>query len=334
MHANPVSESFARGESDGSVSFRPVQGFTVATLTNGVVAVSVVPALGAKLLSLAHVWGREWMWHPPGTLKLFTNDYGDSFSQGTIVGADECFPTIAPCTVQGRELPRHGEVWSQPWNLDEAACARGTIVTHHRLRRAPFTLIREVSTQGPEVRLRYRVQNHSADREPFLWAFHPLMTVLEGDTLIYPRVVTEVRVGASSFPGVRGGDVWTWPQPLPALDLSRFTLESDRASVKCFARAQSDTSVFLRAANGECLEFGWSALEMPFIGLWLSRGAWNGYHHVAIEPTNADCDSLAEALTRPDPTLFVEGGSVREWSVRLRITPARVPEAKMREARG
>ncbi len=98
-----------------SFAVRTLQGFDVYHLGNEAVELAVVPELGARLVSLKDLrTGREWMWHPPGGLKLFRNRLGDDFSLSPLAGMDECPPTIAKCAWQGTELPDHGEVWSAP----------------------------------------------------------------------------------------------------------------------------------------------------------------------------------------------------------------------------
>src|SRR5271168_3795782 len=98
------------------------QDFAVYTLANETVEVATVPELGAKIISLRNLkTGREWLWHPPGGLRLFRNRLGDDFSQSPLVGVDECLPTIAPCLWQGRKLPDHGELWRASWSVDDDA---------------------------------------------------------------------------------------------------------------------------------------------------------------------------------------------------------------------
>ncbi len=294
------------------------QGFAIARLGNSQVEVAVIPALGAKISSLrALPDGREWMWRPPGPLLLFSCPSED-FSKSTLIGADECFPTVRECCVGGRLLPGHGEVWNLPWTLDETAT--DVIRTSLRLPISPFTITRTVSLDGGAVVLDYEILNHSAACEAFLWALHPLLTVAEGDRLHLPDCVQAVRVEAASFPGTEIGANWPWPSPDPQIDLRALRLESHRAAAKVFAgpleegRAQIENST-----TGDRVEFRWSKYEMPFLGVWLSRGAWSGFHHAAIEPTNAPFDKLSDALQSPTPALFVEANSSRRW--RLTICP-------------
>src|SRR5258706_2720611 len=103
-------------------AIRRLQGLAVHVLDNAEIALAVVPELGAKIISLKNLRsGREWLWHPPGGVKLFKNLPRDDFSTSPLVGVDECFPTIDPCSWQGRELPDHGEIWSVPWQVDGGA---------------------------------------------------------------------------------------------------------------------------------------------------------------------------------------------------------------------
>ena len=87
--------------------------FEVYVLQNESLEISLVPDLGAKVISLVNRWtGREWMSCPTGGPKLFRNERADDFAASTLVGWDECLPTIAPCVFKGRSLPDHGEVWN------------------------------------------------------------------------------------------------------------------------------------------------------------------------------------------------------------------------------
>ena len=99
--------------SDSGVFVSDESGFAVYGLRSPSTEIRVAPELGAKILSLKNLeTGREWMWRPPGLSRLFRNEPGDPFERSTLVGADECLPTVAPCRWKGLDLPDHGEVWS------------------------------------------------------------------------------------------------------------------------------------------------------------------------------------------------------------------------------
>lgn len=99
-----------------------VQGFAEYGLRSETIEVLVVPELGARVLRLRSlISGADWMWHPPGALRLFRNQVGDAFERSTLAGMDECLPTTAQCEVGCRRLPDHGEAWASAWEIDEDA---------------------------------------------------------------------------------------------------------------------------------------------------------------------------------------------------------------------
>src|SRR6266567_3568207 len=162
-------------------------GFEVYFLNNQHVEIAVVPELGSRIISLKDLrTRREWLWHPPGERKLFRNNAGDNFARSPLVGMDECFPTIAPCAWQGRNLPDHGEVWAASWTVDGEAWQDGVLRTTAELTISPFDLERTIELQDNVAHLNYRLKNRSATPELYLWAMHPLLRLQPGDHLQLP----------------------------------------------------------------------------------------------------------------------------------------------------
>src|SRR6267378_1404797 len=152
-----------------SCAVRREQGFEVLVLSNQWVELAVVPELGARVISLKDLrTGREWLWHPTRERTLFRNGAGDNFESSPLVGVDECLPTIAPCSWQGRDLPDHGEVWAAAWALDFEAWERGVLRTTVSLRISPLDFERTIELQENEVRLSYQLKNRSAAEELYL----------------------------------------------------------------------------------------------------------------------------------------------------------------------
>jgi len=282
---------------------RHEHGFEIYVLCNEKVEVAVVPELGARIISLKNLkTGREWMWHPPGGLKLFRNRLGDDFSQSPLVGVDECLPTIAPCLWQGRKLPDHGELWNASWGVNDDAWRNGALNTSMTLPISPFDFERTIDLQDNEVCLSYRLSNRSAVEEQFLWAMHPLLALCPGDRLVLP----------ASTRALLHGKAW-----VEDLDLS---IPEGHCS-KLFAWPLSEGFTAIRNRNtGERLDMQWSPVENNALGLWLTRGGWHGYHHFAIEPANADTDDLTTAAARNRCRNVAPGGSAT-WQVRLRLAP-------------
>ena len=277
------------------------QGFEIFVLQNECVEIALVPELGAKIISLVNCQtGREWMWQPVGGLKLFRNHLGDDFAASTMVGWDECFPTIAPCLHRGRELPDHGEVWSVPWQVDRAAWQLGKLKTSVSLAVSPFDFERTIELCGNIIRLHYRLVNRSNEPEEFLWAMHPLVPVFPGDALELTSETCQLL----------GDQPW-----LRSLDL----VGSQPACVKTYAGPlREGRAAIVNVESGDRMIFSWDTQLNNTLGVWLTRGGWNGHHHLALEPSNGCPDALAAASAARRCGTISAHGKV-SWKVAIQI---------------
>ena len=296
--SKPLRQS--NGSRANVIALRSMQGFAVHVLKNQNVELAVVPELGAKIISLKDLrTGREWMWHPEDKLRLFKNQLNDDFSLSPLVGVDECLPTIAPCVWLGRKLPDHGEAWSKPWQVDGQAWATGILTTRVRLEVSPFEFERTIELHGNSLQLSYKLKNLAAVEEHYLWALHPLLKLKSGDLLELPASTRRLT-----------GKNWNGPITAAV---------AGNTCIKAFARPLVEgRAVIKNDASGDRLEFNWQPAENDTLGLWLTRGAWHGHHHFAIEPTNGADDSLAVAAAARQGGCVPAHDSV-SWRVCLRV---------------
>jgi hypothetical protein len=280
---------------------REFQGFEIHVFSNEGVELAMVPELGAKIISLKNLrTGRQWLWHPKDHVHLFKNQPSDSFSTSPLAGIDECLPTILPCSWRGRQLPDHGEVWSQAWQVDEEDWRAGLLTAGVKLKTSPFFFKRTIELLGNEIRFDYQLSNLSAVEEYFIWAVHPLLRLVAGDELELPDSTRELL----------NGNAW-----IKAID----TAVPEQECAKVFARPVREAWVAIKnEAQADRLEFAWDAGENDTLGVWLSRGGWHGHHHFAIEPTNADNDSLAVAAGQKRCGA-VAGHGTASWQIYLRV---------------
>jgi hypothetical protein len=282
-------------------AMRLVQGFEVYSLRNEEIELAAVPELGAKIISLKNLLtGREWLWHPPGKLRLFRNRSGDDFSKSPLVGIDECLPTIAPCSWRERKLPDHGELWNMSWDLDGEAWRNGTLKTSARLKVSPLELSRTIELRCNEVRIGYKLTNLNGAAENFLWAIHPLVGLQPGDRIELP---------ASTRASLHG-NAW-----IEAID----SAVPENNCAKAFVRpVREGWAAIFNQATRDRLEFRWNPAENNTLGIWLTRGGWHGHHHFAIEPTNSDTDALSVAAVR-NRCATVAAHSSLTWELSVRI---------------
>jgi hypothetical protein len=280
---------------------RSEQGFEVFVLRNEMVELALVPALGAKIISLCNlVTGYEWMWHPPVGMKLFCNRLGDDFVASTMTGWDECIPTIAPCLWKNRKLPDHGEAWSVPWSIDLEAFGRGVLKTSITLAVSPFRFERSLELRGNEIHLNYQLENLSHEPEEFFWAMHPLLPVDDSSQL---QLTAETRKSLA-------GEQW--------INGLKFNAELP-AYRKAYAGPLREGQVgIVNNADRDRLHFEWDTKSNAILGLWLTRGGWNGYQHIALEPANGAPDTLTEAV-KAGRCGLVQPKQQESWQIKLRL---------------
>jgi galactose mutarotase-like enzyme len=296
-------------------------GFRAIGLVSGQAEVWIVPELGARIASLRdRRTGREWCWRRADAPWLWANQPGDAFFDSPHAGIDECLPTVGACRHAGRALPDHGEVWSRAWRLepsqaDEIACAVDVPGGGYRFRRT-------LALDGAELRLHYRLENHGAIPLDFLWSLHPLLAIQPGDEIDLPSEITRFDAEVPRLPdGQRPS--WTWP----ATDGARLDrLELPAAASGCaklFAGPlRTGRAALYHPGTGDRLEFVWDVASQPWLGLWFTRGGYQGWHHCAIEPTNAPSDTLADAPATAADLRRVPPNDAREWTLRLRMGQA------------
>jgi galactose mutarotase-like enzyme len=263
------------------VQHRQENGFDVIGLINDDLAVEIVPALGARLLSLRDLRvGEEWMWRPADGRPLARHLLGSAFEHSTLAGAEECLPTVNACRSNERDLPDHGECWASAWTVATAALDGGSIATTLDLPRSPLRLERTITLDGPRVQLEYRLTSRSALPERWLWAFHPLYPLCPGDRLELP--------GQASAPECAPG-----------------------ACTKAFYPATEGRVALIRA-HGPRLTTTWSPAELPWLAVWITRGGWHGHHHLALEPTVAPADTPEHSAVP-----LIAPGATACWSIAL-----------------
>ena len=315
--------------------------FGTVELRGGHARVVLIPALGGKI---AELWfgERQWLWRNP-QLPYRASEAGASYVLTADSGGyDECFPTVGACTlpsiVRGfgaRDLPDHGELWSQ-----QPALALTTGADGHRAHLTwqgallPYRFERSLLvTPAGEVRCEYAAANLGEQKLPFLWSAHPLLPLTEATRLELPEGA-RMRVWAQHGVDLGGeGAEHRWPRARCGGQLLDLTAPA-RARKKPFAaKLFIDLPVgaqVVRVIEGtEALTAQFNAREVPHLGLWINHGGWNPlprtsilpwrkparYHNLAFEPAIGAPDTLSDALGAWEAAAWIEPGETRRWTV-------------------
>lgn len=280
--------------------------------------VKVAPILGGKILSLVdRTDGTEWMWTPPDGRGIFRNEITDPFAESTLIGADECFPTVAACQWKGRQLPDHGELWAVPWKV--LAHSADSLDMDVRAPISPFRLRQRIHLAGRAARFSYTVENTGDSAEEFLWAFHPLLNFGPGDYLEIPAKTARIGSQINTPFGSRGAAI-ALPEPVPGVRLDRMDFGPlGPAAVKYFTdNLEEGRAALVRPAIGRRLVFEFDLTQLNTVGVWINAGGWGGYRHVAIEPTNGAPDPL-DAAAAWNRCQRLQPGATASWEMTLRI---------------
>jgi len=303
-------------------------------LESAAMRVSMLPELGAKLVSifdkrLQHEWLLD-----PGTRPVQPVPYGATFIEQDMCGWDEMFPTIKACTYpapgpyQGRVMPDHGEVWALGWQREESAAdvldfsVSGKALPYRFGRSACFT-------EADAVLLRYRVKNTGDQPLACLWASHPQFTVTPATELIFPPDVTEivnVRDGDLRDGNVLGpvGQRHSWPLATTVegkpLHLNRIGPASLKTCRKFYVAPESliGWAGLYKPESGNWLRMEWSPEQVPYVGIWVDEGAVNTEATFAIEISTGYHDSLVTAWEKQRLTVLAAQESYA-WDVTVRL---------------
>lgn len=301
-------------------------GQEAVTLENETLRTVIVPALGAKLVSLFDKrTQQEWL-ISPGDRPLRKVPYGASFVEQDMSGWDEMFPTIvacaypAPSNKYGIPLPDHGEVWPLTWKRE--AGRPGTLSFSVEGKALPYRLTRSLAySDTATLLMEYQLENLGNERLPYIWAAHPQFVCGEAAEIVLPPQVMEVcnTIGEEwgwGAPETKFG----WPQAINLegrqVRIDRTGPPSQKQARKFFVlpETQPGWAGLVRQPAGDWLRLDWDPDKVPYLGIWIDEGALNHATVVALEPTTGFYDSLAVAWEKNEITVL-EAGASQTWSL-------------------
>lgn len=271
---------------------------------NNQIALTISPDFGARVLELTDkISGRQWLVTGPQSAQTGEDAV---YGGGEAVGWDECFPTVLSCEDPAWEgmLRDHGALWGRKWSVDhlDATCVETRFET------LLFRFARRLTVKGPSVIAAYRVTNLASKSLPYLWSQHCLLATTSRDKIMLDGQ-KKLRVSQELF---------SWPQ-YHSRDLSFVGEIEEGFALKSYAETPSRASAaIIGPYGGLCLDWN----DVPAFGLWLCYGGWpkdKPVHQVALEPTTAGADHLADA-DAAGSARALGPHETHSWSVRITMT--------------
>jgi galactose mutarotase-like enzyme len=319
---------------------RTCHSFHTIEANNGLIAIGVLPELGAKIVSLRDLrTGREWL-RTSDRLPMVRQPYGVSYIENADTGGwDECFPTVAACHYPlrpylGCPLPDHGDLWAQAWSSRvERGADRIEIVTSCLAIAVPCAFSRTLILRegAAQLEMRYEVHNHGSDQVAFIWSAHPLLRIEPGMALEFPTSARFNVYSATARTNLPQRHGLHWPMPVrrDGHDIRIDPLPGPDADVafKIWSEPLAEGWTRLIANDGAlCMRF--DVGEIPQVALWLNAGGWSGiggkpYYNIALEPCMGAQDSLAEAVTLHRQFAILQAAETRRWTLAVDLETRR-----------
>jgi hypothetical protein len=290
-------------------------GLDAVVLSSEAVQIVVLPEFGAKVVSLKDkVSDREWM-YADSRRPLRHLPPGASFSESSLSGWDECFPSVAAGTYPGMAgimVPDHGELWTESWHIVEDVDGLSCVCVGRSLR---YTFRRTVTVAGGgRVHWSYLLSNSEDNDLVHGWSAHPLLAIGSGVSIdiaegpMWPEFGDGVRIQSRENPlagnGQSSSAEWHWPRGWNGTSGSdlRTLKPGDLLTDKVFLRTPVDGRIEVRdQVSGAKLTFELERSIVPFVGVCSNAGvspAIDPQTWLAIEPTFASTDDLTVSLQR------------------------------------
>jgi hypothetical protein len=275
----------------------------ILSLQNELVQIRILPTFGGKISSLSSVrTGEEFLLPALNSYRHVSRTA--RFDEGDLGGFDECLPSVASCgSISGQPpVPDHGDLWRSKWHTDSYD---RSITIHADAQSRPLRLTRRAWLDGPSLVLDYDLLNLSDSSTTWLWSAHPLLRVETGDRILLPDEIKEATVEYSAAGLFEKDSSIGWPHAQAAsgaaIDLSTVGEKDGVTAHKLFVRVgKSGWAGLYRKRTGQGLVLRFAPSALPFLGLWISLGAWpeigvEKQYTVALEPATSNGDSLVAA---------------------------------------
>jgi galactose mutarotase-like enzyme len=299
-----------------------VENLRVIQLENDWISVSILPQVGAKILTLIDRRNnRNLLWENP-RIRPQIYPIDANFDNYWCGGWDDAYPTADACVHQGEPFPNLGELRSLSWSVEElkADKAKGTVRLSTYGPISAIKATKTISLAGREVQMSFAIESLSPIPLDFMWGTHPAFAVEAGTRLIIPARTGIV--GQSNHPSLgTPGERYLWPL-IQGTDMS--VVPDISAGINCGHYATDlEDGWFAVETKGSGILYEFPLEKCPHLWLWLVYGGWRGYHHAVVEPWTGYPVNLAQAFEQGRHSQLDPG---KTFSVTVRCMTYSAPE--------
>jgi galactose mutarotase-like enzyme len=306
----------------------PGRGVRGLRIENEHLSVTTTPDKGADILSIRHqasgfdpMWVSPWGVRRPGLVPTAPGSHV-AWMDAYAGGWQELFPNGgAACTLNGADLPFHGEASVSAWEWEVLPDGVRFFV---RLVRSPFVLERtmRLAPDSPTLIVEGRAENKGRVPIEYMWSHHPAFGApfLSGDCVIETNATRLLADPAAPGPLLEPGSEHAWPH-IPSengpIDLSRIPGEDEPRMLMAYLGGFPDDRAWYAIKNERDMsrvEFAWDPADFPYAWLWQelhghTDGPWYGECYVmAIEPATSWPGGLAKVIATNGTHRIIQPG--------------------------
>lgn len=284
-------------------------------LENNVLRVELLPEMGGKIISffrkdkefeLAAGAGREGHVKPDK----------DSGFAPYAYGMDEAFPNIDAEEAQwkGRKLcyPDHGEIWKSEFRVLEQSAAGARLIMHSP--EFGYQYEKSMTLDGESLRIAYHIVNTGCEELPCIWTWHGLMRYEADMEILLPEGIKHCRNVLSGSVLGEAGEIY--PVDGSFYDFRRVPAPEPESMVKYYGeeRVTEGRCGFCYPSHGiKCL-MTYDARILPYFGVWITAGGFQGDYNCALEPSSGFYDGIGNAQ-RLGKLPVLEAGQKLEFEI-------------------
>lgn len=261
------------------------------TLENDLLRVTVYPNRGGKTGSI-YLKGKQFelLEQPRGGVYPPVKP-GMPFHESDASGFDDVYPSMGAETaeIQGNlmEMPDHGQIWTAPM---QARLENGVLSLAYACDSLPYHYEKKIYLVENRVCYEYCIHNLSDQPLPGVWVCHCLMRYEEGQTFEFPQ---DVRIARNLIPGTALGEAnqahdvfnseYDFSKPPKDNSAIKFYFENPVVDGFCAVNYK---------VGGARAVMHFDSEKLPYLGFWMTTGAYRGDKNFAFEPASGYFDTI------------------------------------------
>ena len=294
----------------------------VIILENDRLTIRLLPDMGGRILSFFRKDKSFELAAPAREERELPPPAGAAFAPYAY-GMDDTFPSIDGEEVnwKGRKLvyPDHGEIWSHAFEvLRQEPCLAVLLWQSEAF---GYRYEKTLRLEEETLHLEYRITNRSEEELPCIWTWHGLMRYEEDMRILLPEEISHYRnVMEGGLPGPVGT---VYPADTPLYDFGGVPEARSRSAVKFYGEERTTKGCcgLTYPSQGITCLLRYDAQILPWFGVWITAGGFQGDYNCALEPSSGFYDSIGNAK-RLGRLPILPGGGTMEFGLSITLIPA------------